>query len=83
MINYDLVLFLIILLTIYFLFRMFAMRKWIAANIFMKKGSRGKYSPGGSGDDFHNRMEERMRLKKHRVALRRAKNEGRPPGKKL
>jgi hypothetical protein len=62
----------------YILFRILSLRKWMMLNIEMKKGSRGKYNPSRSGDYYHEEYERSMRLKKHRLALRKARD-----GKKL
>ncbi|UCH89512.1 MAG: hypothetical protein JSV49_02375 [Thermoplasmata archaeon] len=67
----------IIAIFAFYIIRIITLSRWLKTNVYMRKESNYTYSPADSHTDFQSKQEEEMRLRRHRLALRKARA-GRP-----
>jgi hypothetical protein len=71
-----LLLLLVLGIALYIIIRISSLRQWMRLNVEMRKESGYKYKPPGSTSEFEAERKRQMDLKKHHLALRRARSHG-------
>ena len=72
----QLILIVFLFALLFLIIRIKALRRWLRLNIEMKKGAGSRYPTSGYSPDLSTEQGRKMKLKEHRIALRRTKMSG-------
>ena len=72
----QLILIVFLFAILFLIIRIKALGRWLRLNIEMKKGAGSRYPTSGYSPELSTEQGRKMKLKEHKIALRRAKMSG-------